>query len=63
MELKDCYIGQIVFSIEEPSKIGHIVDLDVNSMKGVILVVKWADNALCANNPHAIHPANVMPLK
>lgn len=63
MKLEDCFIGQIVRCVDRPRKIGYIIDLDVNSLRDVILVVKWADDSLCANNPYGIHPSNVQPLK
>lgn len=63
MQLKDCHIGQIIKHSNGQKRIGHIVDLEVNSLKEVILVVKWADSDLCANNPYSIHPANVQPLQ
>lgn len=63
MELKECYIGQIICASSKREKIGHIVDLTVNSTKEVILVVKWADSESVVENPRPIHPSNVSPLK
>lgn len=63
MELKECYIGQIICASSKREKIGYIVDLTVNSTREVILVVKWADNEWGMENPEPIHPSNVSPLK